>query len=301
MSSRRIFPSWADPPRPAPTVPIPPVHDGSFSFPRPELNAGRNLPLHPSCEILDPNWLDIPELDPPRGLAYNSVSMKTFFKLGLGLVLLTALLIGGVFLFLDKIAQKGIEKIGSQVTQVRLSVGGVSISPLSGNGSISQLDIGNPEGFKSPSAIQVASTRLSVDPGSLFSKKVVIRSILIDAPTIHFEGNLQGSNIMKLQENIHASLGNESGSHTFQVDDILIQNGTIQVNMLGVKTTTLTLPPIHLTDLGRGPEGITAVELTSKIIQAVQGPATETVAHHLGNGVAEEAGKVLKGLGDLFK
>ncbi len=239
--------------------------------------------------------------------------MKTLVKLSIAFFLFVAVLVGIGFLFLDRIAKNGIETIGSHVTQVNFSLAGISLSPLSGNGMIHGLIIGNPPGFKSPAAISVGSASLSLQPGTLFSPKVTIHSIQIDEPQITLEGNLNESNLKTIQQHINTSLGTEKSSRTFEVDDLLIQNGKVQVDfgLPGVKAPVVPLPTIHLTDLGKGPEGITASELTAKIVDAIRASATKTVTENLGDlgkniqglsgGATEEAGKALKGLGGLFK
>ena len=71
----------------------------------------------------------------------------------------------------------------------------------------------------------------------------------------------------------------------------------------------ITLPDIHLTNLGQGPEGITAAELTKKVLSEI----TSAVARHAGNVITkggfphqgkaaiDTVEKVTKRVTDLFK
>ena len=75
---------------------------------------------------------------------------------------------------------------------------------------------------------------------------------------------------------------------------------------------SLTLPDIHLTALGQGPEGITPSALAQEILKQVTGATVKLLGDSLaglGKGLLQDAKKnpgeavkkVTKGLGDLFK
>jgi hypothetical protein len=77
----------------------------------------------------------------------------------------------------------------------------------------------------------------------------------------------------------------------------------------------LTLPPIELTGLGTGPDGITAAELTKKVISAIEQASVKAVSSNVGNlgnaaenltkGLGKDSGgavsNVTQGIGNLFK
>ena len=76
--------------------------------------------------------------------------------------------------------------------------------------------------------------------------------------------------------------------------------------MLGA--VPVPLPEIHLTDLGKGSDGLTPSDLAGKVLQTVLTRAISAAAEagkSLGTGVSKEAGKqvekVTKGIGTLFK
>ena len=141
--------------------------------------------------------------------------------------------------------------------------------------------VGNPSGFKTPSAIQVGSASLSLQPGSIFSDKVIIRSIRLQDPEITFETDLKGNNLSKLLSNVEAATGGSEQANSeasskaqkkLEVDDFLITGAKVQVTLtaLGGKSATVPLPEIHLTGLGQGPDGITAAELTKLVLQEIE-------------------------------
>jgi uncharacterized protein involved in outer membrane biogenesis len=246
---------------------------------------------------------------------------KLLLRIALVLVILVVLAIVAVGLSLDSAIKKGVETLGPQMTKVDIQLAGVNLSLFSGSGSIKGLVIGNPEGYKTPHAISVGSTSVSVSPGSLLSDKIVIKSIRIEAPEITLEVGPGGSNLQKIQANLESTLGaggNASPPATgerkpakkLQVDEVVISGGkvTLGAALLGGKVTEAALPEINLKDLGAGPDGITAAELGKRLLSVVMDRAIKVGGDELAkagkdalNKTANEAaGKATKALGDLL-
>ena len=249
-----------------------------------------------------------------------------------GVVVLLVLLVVAVgvsIYFLGSIVKKGVETVGPQITKTEIKLDSATLSLLSGSGKLKGLLVGNPEGFKTPSAIKVGSVSVGVVAGSVFSDKVHVTQVNVQAPEITFEGGLKGNNLSKLLDNVQAAAGgsgktsatptDKSSSKKLQVDDFVISGGKINLSIdagpLGGKSATVPLPEIHLTNLGSGPDGITASDLTAKVLKELLQaaiPAAEKAVVDLGKGAtgavkeagktaAEEVEKATKGLGDLFK
>ena len=250
--------------------------------------------------------------------------MKTIIKIILGLFVLVVLVVIGSLFFLGSIVKSGVEKVGPRVTKTEMKLDHAKLSIFSGNGELKGFVIGNPEGFKSPSALKVGSVAIQVQPGSVLSDKVIVRSISVLSPDITFEGDLGGNNLKKLLDNIKGSSekdqqtttkSEKSSQKKFEVDDFLITGAKVQLTttLLGGGSTTLAIPEVHLKNLGQGKDGITAAELGEKVFSALFQntitAVTEQVSN-IGKGAATEILKgtttnvvpnVTKGLNDLFK
>lgn len=241
------------------------------------------------------------------------------------LVVIVIAVVAGIAFFLDGAIKKGVETVGPQVTKVDVKLNSASLSLLSGAGSIKGLVVGNPEGYKSPHAISLGSASLAVSPGSVFSDKIIVKSIRVEAPEIIYELGPGGNNLKKIQANVADFAGSSDksapaetkASKKLQVDELVVTGGkvTLAVSALGGKGLTAPLPDIHLTNLGTGPEGITAAELTKQVLSQVTEAslkvATTLVAQagkevlnsagDAGKSAVDAAGKAAKGIGDLFK
>jgi hypothetical protein len=238
-------------------------------------------------------------------------------------------------LSLDSIIKKGVETVGPQITGTEMKLDGVSISILSGSGALKGFTLGNPEGYKTPSAIKFGEASVGVRPGSVLSDKIHVTHVKVIGPEITFEGSLgTKNNLGKIMENVEAATsggqaepkpGDKSksepaggASQKLQVDDFLISGAKVNVSMtmLGGKSLTVPIPDIHFTNLGTGPEGITAGELTKKVLSQITKETLEAVGNAvkdigkqatevIKSAAGEEAGKALdkatKSIGDLFK
>jgi hypothetical protein len=257
---------------------------------------------------------------------------KIILRLCLAGLILLILAILGISLFLDGAVKRGIEIVGPRLTKTPMQLSNVSLSILSGAGSIKGLVVGNPEGFKTPEAIRVGNASLSLQPGSLLTRKVVIKSIKVEAPEITFEYGFGGNNLSKILANVRsetaggtnasaASSGappaETSAGKKLEVDDFLITGAKVHVSLtqLGGKTVPVTLPEIHLTNLGQGPDGITAGELVERVLAEVEKAAVKAansgvadiskgasaLTQDLGKSGTGTVGTLKKSLGDLFK
>jgi uncharacterized protein involved in outer membrane biogenesis len=260
--------------------------------------------------------------------------MKKFIiRLLIALVVIVIIAAVAMALSLNWVIKKGVQTVGGNVTKVDVKLSSVNLSLLSGVGEFKGLVVGNPPGFATPWAINVGTLRLAVEPRSLLSDKIIIRSIAVEAPEIIFETDLRANNLSKILANVQGPPGNEQqrqaqpsgaaqpkeakSSKKFQVDDFLIKDAKVRVSVtsLGGQPAVVPLPEIHLQDLGKGPEGITAAELTQKILEAVETAAAQASSGaisdlgHQALNMAQDRSKqgtgnvqnVTKSLGDLLR
>ena len=92
--------------------------------------------------------------------------------------------------------------VGSSVLGTAVTVDSVSLSPLSGQGSISGLRVANPEGFESQYAFELDSVLVSIDVNSVFTDAAEIESIVIMQPVITYETKIASDNIRTLLDNL---------------------------------------------------------------------------------------------------
>jgi hypothetical protein len=212
-------------------------------------------------------------------------------------IILVVLVIAGVTVasaFLGPVVKEGIDTFGPRITKVPVGVEGVHLSLLTGSASVKGLVVGNPEGYQSPQAISAGMIAVGVNPISVLSDKIVLRSIRLESPEITFEGSLRGNNLSQILDNVSGSAQtaaqtggavstgtNAAPSKKYEVDDLLITGAKVHVILtdLGGKEMTLPLPPIHLTDLGKNKNGITVADLSRSVLNAIVATTVKAVAN----------------------
>ena len=237
---------------------------------------------------------------------------------GIGVVALVVVGLIVVALFLNGIVKTGMETVGPKLAGVPITLDKINIGLLTGSAKVEGLVIGNPTGYKAPNAISVGLAEVGVNPLSVLSDKIVVRSVHVIAPEITFEGNpLTGNNnISKILDNLNAAAktanaapatnqtatASAKAAKKLEVDDFLISDAKVHFN-----GATLPLPPIHLSNLGTGPDGITAADLSKRVFSELTGAIIKTVASSAtdigkdaGKTATEGVNKIKSGIGSLF-
>jgi energy-coupling factor transporter transmembrane protein EcfT len=219
----------------------------------------------------------------------NPFAMK---KLLIVLGSLLALVAIGLFVasfFLGSIVTKGVNRFAPGITGTAVTLDSASISPLSGAGTLNQLLVGNPPGWKSDKAFSFGKVHVSVEPRSLLGEHIIVNEVHIEAPEFVYETKIISSNIKEILNNIEKSIG--GGTQTpgeqpttkegkplkFEVKRFRLENAKVTLGV-GATALSMPMPPLVLTDLGTKEGGITANQLATKIVANILANITKAVA-----------------------
>ena len=195
-----------------------------------------------------------------------------------------------VFSSLDSLIQEAVETYGSEIIQAEVKLGGVELDPGSGRGALKGLKVGNPQGFKTPSAFQLGMVSIHVDIGTITGDTVVIKEIIIDKPDVTYELGADGSNIDSIRKNVDAYIGGGGGGAGKKedkgegpkliIENFYVRGGTVNVSatILEGKTLSASLPDIHLKDIGKEDKGATPGQVAERILASIGDGATSAVA-----------------------
>ena len=238
--------------------------------------------------------------------------MKILLLIVGALVLLAISLVFVFSLLAGKAIVAGIESIGPEVTKTTVELDSADLSMLSGKGSIRGLIVGNPDGFNSDHLMKLGEFTVDLAPASLLSDKIIVEELVIERPELIYETTLRGTNFGTLLENVEAYVGEEeeeaSESKRFEVKRIALLGAkvTIAASPLGKEGLVLNLPPIEVTGIGAGAEGVTLGNLVKRIVVALDretlkalGKSGGDVREQLDEGaekVKERIGGLLNGL-----
>jgi len=199
--------------------------------------------------------------------------------LGYTLVLVLVLAVGlyiTMQFFLGGIVKTAVNRVGPNITQTKVELQAANISPLSGEGTLTGLAVGNPNGWSQADAFRLAKVHVSLEPFSLMKDHIVINELVIEQPEFLYETRLVASNIGDLLKNIEKSMGGKEAQATTKegkpiklvVHKLMLKDGRVTLG-LGGQAVTIPLPPIDMTEIGVKEGGITPAQLAFAIMKHV--------------------------------
>ncbi len=246
--------------------------------------------------------------------------MKKFI---IAISLILALIIGaGVFIKVKgtDIVRSAAETNGSALLGAKISLGDVTLDILNGHVGLTDLSIGQPDGFGDDKSFQVTKFGIDLEPLSLFKGHAKIDAILIDKPVLNLVMIGQESNFSALQSNIAALTAEDTSSSEMKLSikklDLNATNLRIKSDKYGEKDVTLA--DIHLENIGMDQDGVTPSEAVRLTLDAMKPQIAKALVElgikdKLGSVVDDQIGDKLKdlpapiadklksGLGGLFK
>jgi len=231
--------------------------------------------------------------------------MKKLMKLLFGLVVAVVVLVLVAVLTLPFWISPAVRKAaavgGPMVLGVPVSVGDVSLSPLTGSMTISQLSVGNPKGYSDKPAFAVDKVEVGLQVRSLLGgDTILVKKIQIDAPAISFESKDGVSNfdaILASAKKSERAEKTKAPGEKKPGKKVVIE--TFELNQANVSCTTpwtfgkpisIPLPSVSLKDIGKESGGTTPVEAVTEVINAIVGSLSQAVT-----AMAGQAGDLLKG------
>lgn len=192
---------------------------------------------------------------------------------------------------------------GPKALGVPVSVGDVKLSPLAGNLVVSEVKVGNPEGYSDKDAFAVDKIEVELNLASLMSDTIVVRKIQIDAPAISFESKDGKSNFDTMMANSKKASEEEKTKPREKsdkpgkkvvIEELALNNAKVAYASgltLG-KSLTIPLPSVTLRDIGKASGGASFVEALTEILNGIMGALSQAVT-----GAAGAVGDLLKGAG----
>ncbi len=215
----------------------------------------------------------------------------------------------------------GIEELGPDLLGADVSVDNVNLSLAEGSAQETGLDIGNPAGFSGTHAMRLGEIKVVLDPEQISEQVIVIKQILVDGADVAAVAQGQRTNFQQLMENVEKAMGpssseeseaSTSGAETkFIVEKFDFTNATASLTSDILGEAAINLPDLHLTDIGRKSNGVTAAELVQQIMQPItasvtsaavsQGLDIEGAKQRARDSVKEKVSEGLRGLNDRLR
>lgn len=209
------------------------------------------------------------------------------------------------------VRKDGTNETASVVTKeiTLLSFDHLSVEPLKGIVGISNLQVGNPQGFANEHLVRLQQFTLCLDPDSLLTDTLLIKEIAIEKPRVSYERKITTDNIQAFQKTIEGAVTRRKEMRDKTAEDhdvkapegqkviiehLLVENGIVKAKISALPTAPIPLPTIEMKDIGKEEGGASLGEASSKIFSAFYDAIIGVVANTTGI-----AGDALKGAGSF--
>lgn len=196
---------------------------------------------------------------------------------------------------LDGIIKTVVETVGSDVTQVSVTLDSVSSDLSKGRIELHGLSIDNPKGFDGEYLFDMTQVAVQVEPSSLAGDVIVINEILVDAAKISAELKGSNTNLQALQKNISQSTASSNSGSTDKADSkpaaasgegsnvrLAIEkfsfvNSNLQLSTDQWGDRTVNMPNIVMKNLGDKQSGLSPEELSQEVIARISKAAQKAI------------------------
>ncbi len=213
--------------------------------------------------------------------------MKFVFKMLFAIIVLVVITLGVGVYYLDSIAKKAIEFGGTESLGLTTSLEEIDIALLDGRTSLKNLNIANVEGFDADSLMRLGSGTVAVNLQSLAEKTVIIPEISLSNLTLNIEQKDRNSNVGTLMQHLNAvadtnaphtpkpeaQKDNESAPMQFIIERVVLNNIRVNAKISALNNvitdTSITIPSIQLTNIGKSTNGMPMHEMIRELVSAV--------------------------------
>lgn len=251
---------------------------------------------------------------------------KTFKWVISAIILLLVLIIGGIywawnyFDWHSKVRQM-VHIYGSQVVGTDVNIGRIDVSLKDGRGSVSDITVGNPNGYSKDLIINLGKVAVKVDVDSVKKalletakktgpkvKTIVIDEVHVNKPEVTYElMNLNRNNANDVMANIKKNTASsakkeepkptdkDAVQYNVAIKKVVVENGTATVaaGLLGVsKSLSVPLPTVTINNVGTEKQGITIGAGLARVFQEILKNTISAVGK-------VDLSELLGGVGDL--
>lgn len=199
-------------------------------------------------------------------------------------VFIVVLVIAGIalFIYIDSIAKAAIERGGTYALGVSTTLDSADVGVLSGEFSMSGLNVANPDGFDTSHFLNLAEGGVAVTLGTLREEVIKLPHLTLSALDVNLERNLDGSsnygvvleNLKRFESKDDKPADQPEDGARFIVRRIEIRDVVVHINAVpqGGDLTTFNFPieEIVLNDVGsESNRGVLMGELLDVIVKAI--------------------------------
>jgi len=197
------------------------------------------------------------------------------------LILVLGLTASFLYIQLDTIVETGINTAGPEALKVDVEVENVSLSPLSGDVAVTNLSLGQPEGFGDGPMAQVGDFSMKLETSTLLNDHIIIDRMVIDAPMLDVRRQDGNTNFQAFQERLGLI---EDEADSASAVTLTIRRLEVKAPRILAKNDgffkldeDITLADFTLTDLGTDEKGLAPKEIARHVMDTLQPQITKAL------------------------
>lgn len=188
-----------------------------------------------------------------------------------------------------------IEFAASQALGTKVVVKNASLNPLTGNVTVSAIEVANPQGFANKNAVEMLGFSISLSISSLFSDVVKISEVRIEEPTILLEPKNGGNNLLALYNSgLQAGGSSDARGKKVEIDNFYITGANVRLVapqfQNAVSILAVPIDDVHLQNIGKAGGSVSIGQVTKMLIAEVGSRAMKIETFKFGAGALSGAG-----------
>lgn len=256
--------------------------------------------------VTDEKIKPAPDMNPSK-------KKKKRLKIAAYVVSALILLFVVVIFSLGSVVKVAVNNVLPKVTGTPCSMGSCTFNPILGKVSISNLKIGNPEGYAKKNAFELGRLVVDVGVSSLFSDMIEIDEITVKGMNVDFEVKATETNLSTIKGNIDKFTKSDAGeekateesapeektpaekpasSKKLRIHLVQFSDNSISIGTAG-ETASIPFAAMTIKEIGSGPEGATVGEVSSKIFIAIYDAVVKTAKENGIDSLKKSAGDAL--------
>ncbi|MCG8491524.1 MAG: hypothetical protein MI743_07915 [Sneathiellales bacterium] len=218
-----------------------------------------------------------------------------------------------IYVSIGSVIVDTVEARGTAITQTTVTLEEADFSPSTGLTTLLRMKVENPKGFADKTGLSFDRIELWIDPETLGSDVIIVKSLALVAPEISYEIAAPNDNLRTLKSYIDHSANADTDGPRIVIENFQVRNGVIVVtaNNLRGQRRTAQLADIQMQNIGKSEGGLAPAQAISIMLEPILRNTTLAAletdlklsdqARNVLNGALDETNKALKTLKDLLK
>ena len=188
-----------------------------------------------------------------------------------------------VYVNMNEFLKPLIEDVGSRALGVDVTIGDIDVVIEEKKVTVSDIRIGNPQGYKRPEAIKIKSIVIAAE--SLGSDLLLFDRVEVHETNVNLEVKQGGTNLGDIKKNIAQTTPQEQAKPKTDmkviIRDVYVRKAQLNpsVTLINKDLAYITVPDIHVQGVGEKENGIVAREAIEQVLAAVIVELNEAANH----------------------